>query len=131
MLRHRTNAYWQKRSTERVALLERQSEPYIRKVNAIYSDARRNMIQQMKAVYSGYYTSRENTQDAKKKGRMARGAKNAKTIMSEADVIKIASDRRISRVIAEEHNCSAKNVRNIKNGTTWGWLTGIKKSTSV
>ena len=40
MLRHRTNAYWQKRSTKRVALLERQSEPYIRKVNAIYADAR-------------------------------------------------------------------------------------------
>lgn len=31
-LRKRTNAYWQKRSTERVALLERQSEPYTRKV---------------------------------------------------------------------------------------------------
>lgn len=56
-LRRRTNAYWQKRSTERVALLERQSEPYIRKVNAIYADAQRDMIQQMKAVYSGYYTS--------------------------------------------------------------------------
>lgn len=56
-LRKRTNAYWQKRSTERVALLERQSEPYIRKVNAIYADAQRDMIQQMKAVYSGYYTS--------------------------------------------------------------------------
>ena len=55
--RKRTNAYWQKRSTERVALLERQSEPYIRKVNAVYSDARRDVIQQMKAVYSGYYTS--------------------------------------------------------------------------
>ena len=57
MLRRRTNAYWQKRSTERVALLERQSEPYIRKVNGIYADAQRDMIQQMKAVYSGYYTS--------------------------------------------------------------------------
>lgn len=57
MLRKRTNAYWQKRSTERVALLERQSEPYIRKVNAIYADAQRDMVQQMKAVYSGYYTS--------------------------------------------------------------------------
>ncbi len=56
-LRKRTNAYWQKRSTERVALLERQSEPYIRKVNGIYADAQRDMVQQMKSVYSGYYTS--------------------------------------------------------------------------
>ena len=57
MLRKRTNAYWDRRSTERVALLERQSEPYIRKVNGIYADAQRDMVQQMKAVYSGYYTS--------------------------------------------------------------------------
>ena len=34
-LRKRTNAYWQKRSTERVALLERQSEPYIRKMAVV------------------------------------------------------------------------------------------------
>ena len=54
-LRKRTNAYWQKRSTERVALLERQSEPYIRKVNLIYADAQRDMVQQMKSVYSGNY----------------------------------------------------------------------------
>lgn len=57
MLRKRTNAYWQKRSTERVALLERQSEPYIRKVNLIYADAQRDTIEQMKAVYRGYYKS--------------------------------------------------------------------------
>ena len=38
-LRKRTNAYWQKRSTERVALLERQSEPYIRKVNGTIGDS--------------------------------------------------------------------------------------------
>ena len=49
-LRKRTNAYWQKRSTERVALLERQSEPYIRKVNGIYADAQRDMIQHQLTV---------------------------------------------------------------------------------
>lgn len=56
-LRHRTRAYWQRRTQERVTTVEAAAVPHIQKVNGVYNAAKRDMIHQMQAIYLSYYTS--------------------------------------------------------------------------
>lgn len=57
-LRKRTQSYWEKRTIERVALLELQAAPYVKQLNSIYADARNDMLKQIKSIYASYYTSK-------------------------------------------------------------------------
>lgn len=54
-LRKRTDAYWQKRANERLTRSERLTQQYMRKLRAVYAEARRNTTKQLQEIYAAYY----------------------------------------------------------------------------
>lgn len=70
-----------------------------------------------------YGSHKENGLDKAVRARAPRGENNHKSILTEAQVLAIKADQRVSRVIAKEYGCASKTVRNIKQGITWSWLT--------
>lgn len=53
--RKRTNAYWEKRAQEQLALIEQQSLPYLREIDKAYLTARRKNLEGLKKLYATYY----------------------------------------------------------------------------
>lgn len=70
-----------------------------------------------------YGSHLDNAKDRTERMRSAFGEKNGKSYLKQEDVLKIFNDHRASRIVAEEYGCASKTVRNIRNGTTWSWLT--------
>ena len=70
-----------------------------------------------------YGTHKENGEDKSVRLRQPRGEENPKSYLTEREVLEIFRDKRPSRLTALDFGCSAKTVRNIRNGTTWSWLT--------
>jgi SPP1 gp7 family putative phage head morphogenesis protein len=54
-LRKRTNAYWEKRSLERLTAAERVSNTHLKQINKVYDEARRQTVQSVKSLYANYY----------------------------------------------------------------------------
>lgn len=54
-LRKRTNAYWEKRSVERLTAAERASTPHLKQVYDVYDEARHKTVRDIKALYRNYY----------------------------------------------------------------------------
>lgn len=53
--RQRTNAYWEKRSVERLSSAEKNSIPYLRQVKRMYNNAAKDTVKTVRQMYAGYY----------------------------------------------------------------------------
>jgi SPP1 gp7 family putative phage head morphogenesis protein len=51
----RTNAYWQRRSEQRLTAVERASLPYLKQVYSIYDESQRRTVNDIKKMYQTYY----------------------------------------------------------------------------
>lgn len=72
----------------------------------------------------------DNSRDAVERGRVARGSRQHKARLTEADVLVIVERLRAGerhRVIAEHYGVSESAIALISRGRTWSWLTGIPK----
>lgn len=68
-------------------------------------------------------TVQDNVDDAKNKGRFERsGEKNYNAILTSAQVVKIFSDKRPPRIIAEEYGVGYTAIHDIKHGYSWKHL---------
>ncbi len=70
-------------------------------------------------------TSAENTRDAARKSRLARGATNASTKLTEAQVVDIKSrieEGESRKAIARLFDVSPANIDRIAWGQTWAWV---------
>jgi SPP1 gp7 family putative phage head morphogenesis protein len=54
-LRKRTNAYWEKRSLERLTAAERASTKHLRQIYGVYDEASRKTVESIKDLYRAYY----------------------------------------------------------------------------
>ena len=54
-VRKRTNAYWQKRSEQRLTESERTSEKYAKQVRKVYQEAQRQTVLEVRKMYEAYY----------------------------------------------------------------------------
>lgn len=54
-VRRRTDAYWEKRSIQRMAEAERLSLPHLRSIVKMYDDAQRNTVNSVRSLYDAYY----------------------------------------------------------------------------
>lgn len=57
-VRKRTNAYWEKRSNQRLVAIEQESLSYMKQIHSVYSDARRKLTEQVKQLYEKYYSDK-------------------------------------------------------------------------
>lgn len=55
--RKRTNAYWQKRAEEQLTLVELQSLAHMKTIDAVYRNAQRYTLAEVKKLYESYYKS--------------------------------------------------------------------------
>ena len=72
----------------------------------------------------------DNSRDAVERGRVARGSRQHKARLSEADVPVIVERLKcgdLHRVIAEDYGVSESAIASLSRGRTWSWLTGIPK----
>lgn len=69
-------------------------------------------------------TRAQNQTDMTEKGRSTKGETNPKAVLTEDQVLAIASDCRSQHQIAAAFGISRSAVRDIKTGRNWGWLTG-------
>lgn len=57
--RKRTNAYWQKRSEQRLTESEQTSESYAKQVRKVYQEAQRQTVLEVRKMYEAYYKKDE------------------------------------------------------------------------
>lgn len=57
--RKRTNAYWQKRSEQRLTESEQTSESYAKQVRKVYQEAQRQTVLEVRKMYEAYYKKNE------------------------------------------------------------------------
>lgn len=72
----------------------------------------------------------DNSRDAMERGRVARGSRQHKAQLSEADVLEVVGRLRAGerhRAIAEHYGVSETAIAFISRGRSWSWLTGIPK----
>lgn len=55
--RHRTNAYWEKRSLERLTAAEQASKTYMTDIHKVYDEAMKQTVKDIKKLYQAYYKS--------------------------------------------------------------------------
>ena len=58
-VRKRTNAYWQKRSEQRLTESERTSEKYAKQTRKVYQEAQRQTVLELRKMYEAYYKKDE------------------------------------------------------------------------
>lgn len=58
-VRKRTNAYWQKRSEQRLTESEQISESYAKQVRKVYQEAQRQTVLEVRKMYEAYYKKDE------------------------------------------------------------------------
>lgn len=71
-------------------------------------------------------TAKENTQDAVKKGRLAKGENHGSNILTQNQVLEIILKRKPNASTAQYYGVSQSTVQAIRSGKIWSWLTGIK-----
>ena len=57
-LRRRTNAYWDKRAAEQLTYVEQQTLPHLNAIDRAYTQAQRNTLAAVKALYLAYYSKK-------------------------------------------------------------------------
>lgn len=60
-------------------------------------------------------------------GTANRGERSASAKLTQSEVLLITKDKRSARVIAKERGVVQQTISDIKQGRTWGWLTGLGK----
>jgi hypothetical protein len=71
-------------------------------------------------------THKDNVQDRVIRGRSATGVKNGRSKLNEKEVLKILSDIETPKMhLAKKYNVDPKVIRDIKQGKTWKFLTGL------
>lgn len=68
-------------------------------------------------------TYAQNNADKIRDGTSTRGTKSNTCKLTEAQVLEIFASDKTQCAIAEEYGISRKNVYDIKQGRSWGWLT--------
>lgn len=78
-------------------------------------------------------THKDNMQDCKKKGRLKShiGVKNNSCKLDVLSVLEIARSKETSVYLSKKYNINRKMVTNIKNGYSWGHLTGIQHKKKI
>jgi len=69
----------------------------------------------------------ENQMDRVKHGTSNRGGRHGSAKLCETSVLRIYKSRRKIRALAAQYCVSRKTISDIKNGSTWSWLTGEGK----
>lgn len=55
MAKQRSNAYWEKRSIERLTRAEKNSVPYLRQIQNVYKASAKSVVKTVKDTYASYY----------------------------------------------------------------------------
>lgn len=76
-------------------------------------------------------THLDNVQDRNERGRTARGAGNGRALLSNANALAVYRAEGSLAEIGKRFGVSKTAVRDIKDGTTWAWLTGANSQETI
>ena len=68
-----------------------------------------------------------NHDDKRRHDTMTRGERHPRAAFTKDEVLAIANDNRSLIVVARERGVSKTAIKSIRDGRTWGWLTGIQR----
>ena len=68
-------------------------------------------------------TPAQNSADMIRDGTSTRGTKHPSCKLTQAQVLEIFASEKSQGDLAKEYEISRRNIRDIKSGRTWGWLT--------
>lgn len=76
-------------------------------------------------------THLDNVQDRNERGRTARGSDNGRAVLSRDQALAIYRAEGSLASIGKSFGVAKATVRDIKDGTNWGWLTGAKSQLGI